>query len=156
MAEATGTELTNTNTGILSKISGIFSNVKKMRSDPAVQKSVPLAFGIIVTFIGIIAFYLMQKPEMTTLFSSLPENEKSAVFDALKQNGVSVSLNSATGEVIVPVDDYHNAKMLLASQGLPSSVPDGYSSLNDMPMGTSRSVEAVKIKQTLESEYQSH
>ena len=29
MAEATGTELTNTNKGILSKISGIFSNVKK-------------------------------------------------------------------------------------------------------------------------------
>ena len=152
MAEATGTEITNTNTGILSRISGIFSNVKKLRSDPAVQKSVPLAFGIIVTFVGIIAFYLMQKPEMTTLFSSLPENEKSAVFDALKQNGVDVSLNSATGEVIVPVDDYHNAKMLLASQGLPSSVPDGYSSLNDMPMGTSRSVEAVKIKQTLEAE----
>ena len=100
MAEATGTEITNTNTGILSKISGIFSNVKKLRSDPAVQKSVPLAFGIIVTFVGIIVFYLMQKPEMTTLFSSLPENEKSAVFDALKQNGVDVSLNSATGEVL--------------------------------------------------------
>ena len=66
---------------------------------------------------------------MTTLFSSLPENEKSAVFDALKQNGVDVSLNSATGEVIVPVDDYHNAKMLLASQGLPSSVPDGHLAL---------------------------
>ena len=49
MAEATGTEITNTNTGILSRISGIFSNVKKMSSDPAVQKSVPLAFGIIVT-----------------------------------------------------------------------------------------------------------
>ena len=42
MAEATGTEITNTNTGILSRISGIFSNVKKLRSDPAVQKSVPL------------------------------------------------------------------------------------------------------------------
>ena len=55
MAEATGTELTNSNTGILSKISGIFSNVKKLKSDPAVQKSVPLAFGIIVTFIGIIS-----------------------------------------------------------------------------------------------------
>ena len=110
MAESTSTEIINTNTGILSRISGIFSNVKKLRSDPAVQKAVPLAFGIIVTFVGIIIFYLMQKPEMTTLFSSLPENEKSAVFDALKQNGVNVSLNSATGEVIVPVDDYHNAK----------------------------------------------
>ncbi len=152
MAEATGTDVTNTNTGMLSKFSGIFSNVKKLRSDPAVQKSVPLAFGIIVTFVGVITFYLMQKPQMTTLYSSLSESEKSAVFEALKQNGIEVSLNSATGEVIVPVDDFHNAKMLLASQGLPSSVPDGYSALNDMPMGTSRSVEAVKIKQTLETE----
>ena len=38
MAEATGTEITNTNTGILSRISEIFANVKKLRSDPAVQK----------------------------------------------------------------------------------------------------------------------
>ncbi len=152
MAEATGTELTNNKTGFLTKISGFFSNAQKLKSDPAVQKSVPLAFGIIVTFFGILTFYFMQKPDMTTLFSSLPENEKSSVFDALKQNGVEVSLNPATGEIIVPVEDFHNAKMLLASQGLPSSVPDGYSSLNDMPMGTSRSVEAVKIKQTLEAE----
>ena len=40
MAEATTTELTNANTGILSRISGIFSNVRKLRSDPAVQKSI--------------------------------------------------------------------------------------------------------------------
>ncbi len=151
MADTTGTNLTN-NTGVVSRITAAFSNVRKMSSDPAVQKSIPLAFGVIVTFVGIIVFFSMQKSQMTTLFSSLPENEKSAVFQALKQNGVDVSLNQATGEVIVPVDDYHNAKMLLASQGLPSAVPDGYSSLNDMPMGTSRSVEAVKIKQTLETE----
>jgi flagellar M-ring protein FliF len=42
--------------------------------------------------------------------------------------------------------------MLLAGEGLPSSVPDGYDNLNDMPMGTSRSVEAVRIKQSLEAE----
>ncbi len=152
MAETSGTEITNTNSGIMTRFSNFFSNVKKLKSDPAVQKSVPLAFGVIVTFVGIITFYIMQKPDMTTLFASLPESEKSVVFDALKQNGVNVSLNSATGEIIVPVDDYHNAKMLLASQGLPSSVPEGYSSLNDLSMGTSRSVEAVKIKHTLETE----
>ena len=41
MAEATGTEITNTNTGILSRISGMFSSVKKLaissfnKGDPA-------------------------------------------------------------------------------------------------------------------------
>ena len=84
MAEATtGTNLANTNSGVLSKISSAYSNVRKLSSDPAVQKSIPLAFGVIVTFVGIIVFFMMQKSEMTTLFSKLSENEKSAVFQAL-------------------------------------------------------------------------
>ncbi len=94
----------------------------------------------------------MQKADMTTLFASLPESEKSAVIQTLKQNGVNVSLNPSTGEVIVPLEDYHNSRMLLAAEGLPSSVPDGYDNLSDMPMGTSRSVEAIRIKQSLEAE----
>ena len=155
MAEATtGNNIAGINqgTGIISRISSSISNVRKMTSDPAVQKSVPLIFGVIVAFIGLIVFFTMQKTDMTTLFASLPESEKSAVIQTLKQNGVNVSLNPSTGEVIVPLEDYHNSRMLLAGQGLPSSVPDGYDNLSDMPMGTSRSVEAIRIKQSLESE----
>ena len=155
MAEATtGNNIAGINpgTGIISRISSSISNVRKMTSDPAVQKSIPLIFGVIVAFIGLIVFFTMQKPDMTTLFASLPESEKSAVIQTLKQNGVNVSLNPTTGEVIVPVKDYHQSRMLLAGEGLPSSVPDGYDNLSDMPMGTSRSVEAVRIKQSLEAE----
>ncbi len=155
MAEATtGNNLTGINqgTGIVSRISSSISNVRKMTSDPAVQKSIPLIFGVIVAFIGLIVFFTMQKSDMTTLFASLPESEKANVIQTLKQNGVDVSLNPSTGEVIVPVKDYHESRMLLAGEGLPSSVPDGYDTLGDMPMGTSRSVEAIKIKQSLEAE----
>ncbi len=155
MAEATtGNELTGTNqnTNIISRISTSISNVRKMTSDPAVQKSIPLIFGVIVAFVGLIVFFTMQKSDMTTLFASLPESEKALVVQTLKQNGVNASLNPSTGEVIVPVKDYHESRMLLAGEGLPSSVPDGYDSLGDMPMGTSRSVEAIKIKQSLETE----
>ena len=155
MAEATtGNNIAGINqgTGIISRISSSISNVRKMTSDPAVQKSVPLIFGVIVAFIGLIVFFTMQKADMTTLFASLPESEKSVVIQTLKQNGVNVSLNPSTGEVTVPLEDYHNSRMLLAAEGLPSSVPDGYDNLSDMPMGTSRSVEAIRIKQSLESE----
>ncbi len=155
MAEATtGNNLAGINqgTGIVSRISSSISNVRKMTSDPAVQKSVPLIFGVIVAFVGLIVFFTMQKSDMTTLFASLPESEKANVIQTLKQNGVDVSLNPSTGEVIVPVKDYHESRMLLAGEGLPSSVPDGYDTLGDMPMGTSRSVEAIKIKQSLEVE----
>ncbi len=155
MAEATtGNNLAGINqgTGIVSRISSSISNVRKMTSDPAVQKSIPLIFGVIVAFIGLIVFFTMQKSDMTTLFASLPETEKANVIQTLKQNGVDVSLNPSTGEVIVPVEDYHESRMLLAGEGLPSSVQDGYDTLGDMPMGTSRSVEAIKIKQSLEAE----
>ncbi len=155
MAEATtGNDLTgiNQSTGIISRISNSISNVRKMTSDPAVQKSVPLIFGVIVAFVGLIVFFTMQKSDMTTLFATLPESEKSLVIQTLKSNGVNASLNPSTGEVTVPVKDYHESRMLLAGEGLPSSVPDGYDSLGDMPMGTSRSVEAIKIKQSLEAE----
>ena len=155
MAEATtGNNLSgiSQNTGIVSRISTSISNVRKITSDPAVQKSIPLIFGVIVAFIGLIVFFTMQKSDMTTLFASLPESEKAAVIQTLKQNGVDVSLNPTTGEVIVPVADYHESRMLLAGEGLPSSVPNGYDTLGDMPMGTSRSVEAIKIKQSLEAE----
>ena len=155
MAEATtGNDITGVNqsTGIISRISTSISNVRRMTSDPAVQKSIPLIFGVIVAFVGLIVFFTMQKSDMTTLFASLPESEKALVVQTLKQNGVNASLNPSTGEVVVPVKDYHESRMLLAGEGLPSSVPDGYDSLGDMPMGTSRSVEAIKIKQSLEAE----
>jgi flagellar M-ring protein FliF len=155
MAEATtGNELTGVNqsTGIINRISTSISNVRKITSDPAVQKSIPLIFGVIVAFVGLIVFFTMQKSEMTTLFATLPESEKALVVQTLKQNGVNASLNPSTGEVTVPIKDYHESRMLLAGEGLPSSVPDGYDTLGDMPMGTSRSVEAVKIKQSLEAE----
>ena len=155
MAEATtGNDLAGTtqSTGIISRISTSISNVRRMTADPAVQKSIPLMFGVIVAFAGLVVFFTMQKSDMTTLFASLPESEKALVVQTLKQNGVNASLNPATGEVVVPVKDYHESRMLLAGEGLPSSVPDGYDSLGDMPMGTSRSVEAIKIKQSLEAE----
>ena len=89
MAEATtGNNIAGINqgTGIISRISSSISNVRKMTSDPAVQKSVPLIFGVIVAFIGLIVFFTMQKADMTTLFASLPESEKSVVIQTLKQN----------------------------------------------------------------------
>jgi flagellar M-ring protein FliF len=52
----------------------------------------------------------------------------------------------------VPVGDYHRSRISLAAQGLPSAAPEGYAALNDIPMGVSRSVEIVRLKQAQEIE----
>jgi len=82
----------------------------------------------------------------------LPEAEKARVFETLKNAGVDVTLDPTTGDVMVPAADYHSSRIQLAAQGLPQSVPDGYDTLGDIPMGTSRSVETMRLKQAQEVE----
>ena len=57
-----------------------------------------------------------------------------------------------TTVVLVPSPEYYEAKMKLAAEGFTSSVPQGYDILEKIPMGTSRSVEFMKMKQTQEIE----
>jgi flagellar M-ring protein FliF len=138
--------------GMLPTIGTGFQRAGSFYRQPSVQRALPSIAAAIVAIVGIILYVALQSPERTTLFSSLSEGEKSRVFDALKNGGVDVKIDSVTGELTVPVDDYHSAKLNLAAQGIPMQVADGYSSLDNMPMGTSRSVETLKIKQSLEYE----
>ena len=132
--------------------SGLLSNIRRMTSDPSVKRSMPAIIAVIAVLAGIVVYMIIQKPAVTTLYASLPEAEKARVVEALRNGGVDVTLDPSTGDVLVPTTDYHNARIMLAAQGLPESVPDGYASIGDIPMGASRSVESVKIKQSQEIE----
>ena len=70
----------------------------------------------------------------------------------MRNSGVDVALDPTTGDVIVPVSDYHSSRMTLAAQGLPTSVPDGYAAVAEIPMGSSKSVESARLKQGQEIE----
>ena len=138
--------------GMLPAIRSSFKQADSFYRQPAFQRALPSIAAAVVAIVGLIVYVAIQTPDRTTLFASLSEGEKARVFDALKNNGMDVQIDPATGELTVPVDDYHNAKLNLASQGIPMQAPTGSSALNDMPMGTSRSLEALKIKQSLEYE----
>ena len=155
MAEA----VVNQDTGIVAKEPGVFnqagslvSQVQRIYAQPAFQRSLPTMIAVIVGIVGLAAYAYMQKPNLTTLYAGLPESEKAMVLESLKNAGVDVSMDPVTGEVLVPVIDYHNARMTLAAQGLPSSSGTGYDELDSIQMGSSRSVEAAKLKQTQEME----
>ena len=59
---------------------------------------------------AIVLYWGMQKADMTTLYSSLSESEKSRVLTSLKNMGVDVQLDPATGEILVPSDEYHQCR----------------------------------------------
>ena len=139
-------------TGLISTVGSSFRQANDFYRQPSIQRALPSVAAAIVAIIGIVIFTTLQTPDRTTLFASLSESEKSRVFDALKNSGMDVQIDPATGELTVPVDDYHTAKLNLAAQGIPMQAADGYGSLDNIPMGTSRSVENLKIKQSLEHE----
>jgi len=141
-----------TGSGMLARAGNAIEQVRRFSNEPAVQRSIPVMITLFVIFIGIVFFLMFKESPRTTLFSSLPESEKSRVVEVLRNNGIDVSIDPSTGEVLVPSPEYYEAKMKLAAEGLPSSIPQGYDLLEEIPMGTSRSVEFMKMKQTQEIE----
>ena len=145
-------EIVSNETGVLKQAGTLVTQVRKMYGQPAFQRSLPTIVALVVVVFGL-GFYLWaQQPVRTTLYAGLPEAEKSRVIDALKNSGVDVSLDPVTGDVLVPNGSYHSSRMTLAAQGLPASAANGYEQLDSIQMGSSRSVEAARLKQSQEVE----
>ena len=65
---------------------------------------------------------------------------------------MDVELDPATGEVLIPTNDYHQARISLAAQGLPEYSANGFEDIDNLPLGVSRSVETMKLKKVQENE----
>ena len=116
--ELKNTELANTasgvtNQGLVGNISNTLEKIRRFSNEPAVQRSIPVMITLFVIFLGLIFFISFKEPSRTTLFSALPEHEKSRIVDVLRNNGIDVSIDQTTGEVLVPKPDYYEAKMKL-------------------------------------------
>ena len=139
--------------GQLSTVSSSpIARMSNLVNQPAFKRSLPLIVSIVFAGVVLIFFALSQKPSLTSLYDSLSASEKAKMLDALTAAGYDATVDPATGNVLIPTSDFHEAKLSLAAQGLPASTPDGYSELNNLPMGASRSVEAMKLKQAQEVE----
>ena len=145
-------EMVSNDTGVFRQAGSLVSQVSRIYNQPAFQRSLPTFIALAVAVIGLGTYLWMQQPTRTTLYAGLPEAEKSRVLDALRNSGVNVTLDPVTGDVLVPTEDFHSSRMTLAAQGLPASAGTGYEQLDTIQLGSSRSVEAAKLKQSQEME----
>ena len=144
--------LSSSANGLVPSSGNVLATIKNVTQQPSFQRAFPMIISVLAIGVCLVVFALMQKPDRTTLYASLPEAEKARVFETLKNAGVDVTLDPTTGDVMVPAGDFHSSRIQLAAQGLPQSVPDGYDTLENIPMGTSRSVETMRLKQAQEVE----
>ena len=122
-----------------------------MFSQPAIKRALPAI--LLVALLGVAAFAWMalSSPPQRILFANLSDGDKAGVAQALDTAGIANSIDGS-GTLTVGEDDYHKARMLLASQDLPKAAPGGYALLDQLPMGVSRAVEGERLRQARETE----
>ena len=139
-------------TGLMATSSNAVARIREAIDQPGFRRAFPTLLASLTAVAAIVLYWGMQKPEMTTLYSSLSESEKSRVLSSLRNMGVDVELDPATGEILVPTDEYHQSRISLASQGLPEFSGGELNNLDNLPLGISRSVEGVRLRQVQETE----
>ncbi|MDT8760656.1 flagellar M-ring protein FliF [Sphingomonas psychrotolerans] len=118
---------------------------------PAIRRSLPFVFLVGLVLAGLLAWSMVATSPQRILFANASDADKAAISSALQ--GVNIASNiDGSGSITVAEDDYHKARMLLASQGLPKAAPGGYAILDNLPMGVSRAVEGERLRQARETE----
>lgn len=120
--------------------------------NPVLRRAAVPAAASAAVLLGVLAWMILSGPERTPLFQSLPDADKAAVVAALEKQGFAVRLDPKTGAVLLPPAEHARARMALAGEGLPKAAPGAIEMLDGMPLGTSRAVEAMRLRHAQERE----
>lgn len=147
MDSTTNPAIADTPAGAISDKGKVYlSQVQQLSAQPAIRRALPAIMLVIVAVVGLAIYGLLAQPSRMTLYSDLPEADKARAVEVLTSSGIEATIDQSTGAMRVKESDYYRARMILATEGLPAGTPDGMTSLSDMPMGASRSVEAARLR----------
>jgi len=148
----TGTALT-ANEGAAPQAVGMFAPVQQMLQQPGVKKAMPFVLMGFAVLLFVITYMTMNAPNYRPIMPGMNEADQQTAFEALKQAEFKPVLDSATGQITVPTSRYHEARIFLASKGLPKTSNAGIDSLKDQSaMTTSQFMEQVRYTAAMEQE----
>jgi len=127
--------------------------VRDLVRQPTVKKALPIIVILMVVAAFGLASMSMKTPSYRALTMMLPETDKQLAIETLKAGNFNPQVDNNTGQIMVPGDKYQEARMLLASKGLPRTEVQGMETLKDMPaMTTSQFMEQVRYNNAMEQE----
>jgi flagellar M-ring protein FliF len=114
----------------------------------------PAIIALLTVAIFLMAYSWVQEPVYRTVYPGLSEADRQAAYEALSSADYGAKIDSATGELKVADSRYHEARIFLASRGLPQGgATEGIDALNsDASMTTSQFMEQVRYVSAMESE----
>jgi len=115
-------------------------------------------FGLLIGLaasvaIGVAVAMWSHDPSYSLLYGGLNDKDSSQVIDALQKAAIPYQLDQASGAVLVPGAQVHEARLKLASQGLPKGGGEGFELLEkEQSFGTSQFMENARYQHALEGE----
>ena len=102
---------------------------------------------------GVAVMLWWQGPNWSLLYGNLSARDAGEVVQALQSAGIRHQLNASTGAIMVPAEKVHDARLQLASQGLPESSSSGLDLVSkDSSFGVSQFMENARYQYALETE----
>jgi len=98
------------------------------------------------------AWMWSRTPDYRVLFSNVNDRDGGAIIASLGQMNVPYKFADGGGAILVPADRVHEARLRLASQGLPKGSLVGFELMESPKLGTSQFLEQVNFQRALEGE----
>ena len=103
--------------------------------------------------IGVAIVLWAQTPSYRLLFSEMSTQDAGQVAASLQQAGIEYKVDEVDGRIWVAGDAAHEARMMLASQGLPAGGTTGFELMDNADgFGSSQFVENIRYQRALEGE----
>lgn len=94
----------------------------------------------------------IQTPDYKVLFSNVSDADGGAIIASLQQMNVPYKFSEGSGTILVPAGQVHDARLRLATQGLPKGGLVGFELMEKQKFGTSQFLEQVNFQRALEGE----
>jgi len=135
------------------EFTGPFAPIQRVLAQPAVKKSLPLMVIAVALLAFALVYTMIQAPSYRPIMTGVTETDQQGVYEALKQGEFKPVIDSGSGQITVPAARYHEARIYLASKGLPKTAATGLDALKDQSaMTTSQFMEQVRYNSAMEQE----
>lgn len=132
---------------------GPLASVQQMLQQPSVKKAMPLILMALAILLFALLYVLINMPSYRPLMVNMSEADQQTAMEALRTSEFKPVLDPSTGQITVPSNKYHEARIFLASKGLPKTGNTGIDSLKDQSaMTTSQFMEQVRYTAAMEQE----
>ena len=112
-----------------------------------------LSIGAAITIAIMAGVWMWSKaPDYRVLFSNFTDRDGGAIVASLQTLNVPYKYSEGGSAILVPADQVHDARLKLASQGLPKGGNVGFELMENQKLGISQFLEQVNFQRALEGE----